>query len=519
MTISMRAFLRAGTAWCFVVALWASAARAFETKSLKSALDSISVAELRHHVEVLANDTFEGRAAGTRGGRAAAGYLAEQFKRYGLKPAGRGNNSYYQPFGAGFQNILGVLEGSDPALKHEYIIIGAHYDHVGYGTSRNSNGPVGYIHNGADDNASGDATLLEVLEGLTKLDTPPKRSILFALWDCEEADLNGSRHWLSDPTVPRERVVFAFNMDMVGRLAKKPLEIIGTRSAVGLRRFVAEHNDTAELPLDFTWELKRNSDHYSFYSYNIPILFIHTGLHNDYHRPSDDAEKLNYDGMRSIARLVFELVYWQAEADNRPKFRDASRGEGPGNQRSLEAPIAPAAGRLGIRWDDAPDGGPGLHLTQVYPGTAAARAGLRIDDRLLEFEGVALDAQSDLRSLVLAAPAAVRVRVRSAGEESPREIPVELDGKRVRLGISWHEDAAEPGTLIVVHVIPSSRAERAGIRQADRIYRVNGEPFHGGAEFAEKVAKTTGSFNLTLERFGRLVTVEAPESPHAAGQQ
>src|SRR5207247_2064991 len=124
--------------------------------------------ELLDHVSFLADDVLEGRETGSRGGRAAGGYLAEQLRKTGLTPMGD-SGSYFQAFGSGSRNLLGLVEGSDPDLKHDVIVIGAHYDHVGYGNRRNSYGPFGYIHNGADDNASGVSALLELADAFIRL--------------------------------------------------------------------------------------------------------------------------------------------------------------------------------------------------------------------------------------------------------------------------------------------------------------------------------------------------------------
>src|SRR5262249_39469180 len=156
--------------------------------ALTAALATITIEDLRKHVDVLANDTFEGREAGSRGGHAAATYVGRELQRLKL-PGGAADGGYYQGFGNQCRNILAVLEGSDPELKKDYIVISAHYDHVGYGNSTNSYGPTGYIHNGADDNASGVSGLLELIEAILQLDVRPKRSILFAFWDSEESGL------------------------------------------------------------------------------------------------------------------------------------------------------------------------------------------------------------------------------------------------------------------------------------------------------------------------------------------
>ncbi|MEQ9068087.1 MAG: M28 family peptidase, partial [Gimesia chilikensis] len=141
-----------------------SASNAAETSYLvtaKTASSSIQTDELKSHIEFLASDALEGREAGTQGGQAAGTYIRNFLQKHGVQP-GMGEEGYFQEFDGGFRNILGVIPGNDPKLKNEYIVIGAHYDHVGYGKPSNSRGGVGQIHNGADDNASGTAALLEI---------------------------------------------------------------------------------------------------------------------------------------------------------------------------------------------------------------------------------------------------------------------------------------------------------------------------------------------------------------------
>src|SRR5262245_44029632 len=222
-----------------VVAVFAGPAlcAAADRVAAKAAVASITKDELKTYVDVLADDTFEGRETGSRGGRAAGNYVLKAFEKLGLKPAGE-EGTYLQSFGSASRNILGLVEGSDPQLKNQFIVIGAHYDHVGYGRANNSYGPWGYIHNGADDNASGVAGLLEIADALKRLQEPPRRSILLACWDGEEAGLLGSRHWISRPTVALVRVAAALNLDMIGRMQNGKLEVLGSRTASGLRRLV-----------------------------------------------------------------------------------------------------------------------------------------------------------------------------------------------------------------------------------------------------------------------------------------
>ena len=184
-----------------------------------SAAATITTESVERHVGALADDTFEGREAGSRGGRAAAVYIVKHLQAAGLTGGGP-KGSFYQPFGAGYSNILALLPGSDPELKNQILIVSAHYDHVGYGNRRNSYGPTGFIHNGADDNASGVAAVLKVVDAFSQLPERPKRTILFAFWDGEEKGLLGSEHWVGQPTVPLSKVMLMINADMIGHVRK-----------------------------------------------------------------------------------------------------------------------------------------------------------------------------------------------------------------------------------------------------------------------------------------------------------
>lgn len=352
------------------------------------AIKSITAAELQDHVNTLADDVFEGRAVGTRGGRAAAQYIVKQLRQSRLQPAG--TDDYYYPCDRGGRSILVLLPGTDPALKNEYIVVGAHYDHVGDGRMGHANGPIGYIFNGADDNASGIAALLETIEALSdaKLDT--RRSILFAFWDGEEMGMLGSKRWFKAPTVPTNSIKLGFNIDMIGRMENGRLEVDGTRTGYGLRRFLSR-NDDQSMWLDFSWDLQANSDHWSFVEHQIPIVMLHTGLHKDYHRSSDDADKINRAGLESATRYLCETIVRAANADELPKYRTNRRYESLAVQKSRqqrEAAISRGRWpgtkppRLGITWRTDEAEPASVYLTHVAAGSAAATAGLAAGDRI-----------------------------------------------------------------------------------------------------------------------------------------
>jgi len=488
---------------------------AADASEVAAATRSITRDDAKKHIDILADDTFEGREMGTRGGHAAANYLAKALEQYGLKPAGD-QGSYFQTFNGQLRNVLGLLEGSDPQLKNEVIILGAHYDHVGYGKANNSFGPFGYIHNGADDNASGVAGLLEVAEAFKQLPTPPKRSILFALWDGEEAGLLGSKHWLANPTIPLDRVMFKINIDMIGRMENERIEVFGSRTSTNLRQIVSRANMENPVMIDFSWKMKADSDHYPFFERSIPTLMFHTGLHKDYHRPSDDAHLINHEGVERVARLCFLTLDQLANAPERKAFRLTSREENIISQARLEAPGQAPPSRFGIGWRKNPEDGQ-LYVVQIVPGTPGERSGIRIGDKLITYNGEPVTDQDHFHLQLLAATSPGVFKIERPGEESPREITIEPAGNPVRIGFTWRQDDAEPRAAIVSYVIGGSAADQAGIRMRDRIYAVNDQPFASGNEFAE-LLKARGPLELLVERDGRpwkvtLKTLEEPPAP------
>ncbi|MGD9647402.1 MAG: M20/M25/M40 family metallo-hydrolase [Pirellulales bacterium] len=495
------------------IAARATGADAFDAAALSRGLMSIQRDDLQRHVLVLADDTYEGREAGSRGGRAAGGYLHSKFQELKLTPAGT-RGSYYQSFGNGNRNILGLIEGSDPALKDEIILIGAHYDHVGYGTLQNSFGPTGRIHNGADDNASGTSALVEVAEAFIAMGTPPRRTLLFALWDGEEKGLLGSKHWLASPTIPLSRVKLAVNLDMVGRLRGK-LEVLGSRTSYDLRRAVSLANRDIGLKLDFTWELKEDSDHWPFYERGTPILMFHTGLHDQYHRPSDDVEHIEFDGMRQIAELLYRTLNDIASEEQVAGFRSLARRESAYDRRQLERPLAAMPPRLGTRLRVDPASGE-VSITSVEPNSAASRAGVLAGDRLVRIGGADVTDLATLRKRIWAATSPLVLEVQRGDGEEPILLSVTLDGAPVRVGLTWRGDDATPGAVILSRVIAGTAAAEAGLHPNDRVYEVNGQPFHGQDQFLELLKSGGDSLQLVYERQGVIGTATLSLLPEVA---
>lgn len=501
--------LRLGTVAVLVGFVGIQASSAGEL-SHSAALDTILKEDVKRHVDILADDSFEGREAGSRGGRAAGNYLQELFSKYGLKPAGDGG-TYFQLFHGGSRNILGILPGEKGADAGDLIVVGAHYDHVGYGSRSNSFGPFGYVHNGADDNASGTAALLEVVQALTEMKAKPKRSILFVLWDGEEKGLLGSKYWVEHPTVKWDRVRLYINLDMVGRLRPQGVEVYGTRTLPGLRQNISRANMASDLKLDFRWEMTDNSDHYTFYSRSIPTLMFHTGLHGEYHRPQDDAHLINHEGVQSVARLTAEVVWAEANRDTFPAFRTRSRLESESERKRFEVARAVNRSRLGIRWNsEQQKPGEALLISAVTPGGPASQGGVQAGDRLIEFAGIPFTSVENFLAQVQAAPVNTVLKVEREGEEEPLPLEVTLNLNPAPVGISWTNDPAEPGSIMLTNVTIGSVAQLAGLRPLDRVYEVSGQPVESSDHFKQLVTQYQEPTTLLVDREGHMLQIELP---------
>jgi Zn-dependent M28 family amino/carboxypeptidase len=389
---------------------------------LSAAHASIQAADASRHVHALADDSFEGREGGSRGGRAAGAYIVQAIEKLGLQPAGD-NGTYYQSFG-GMRNILALMPGSDPAAASELVVVGAHYDHVGYGTASNSYGPTGYIHNGADDNASGVAGLIEIAEAFQHMPRRPRRPILFAFWDGEEKGLLGSYHFLRvrPAGLADFTIVFSVNLDMIGRLRGQRVEVYGARTAEGLRMAALEANRNARLELVYDWEITDDSDHYPFIAAGIPTVMFHTGLHDQYHRPSDDTHLVNFGGIEPVARLTLDFVVALADDPKPPRgFRPECRAETPSHRRALESPAAEAPMPPGQkpRWGMGTRSDPGEPtapvVVRVTAGSPMAKAGVALGDRLIAIDGVAIESQADMLAKLATAGDRVMIDVDRKG--------------------------------------------------------------------------------------------------------
>lgn len=293
--------------------------------------------------------------------------------------------------GTSARNVLGVLPGTG-LNADEYIVIGAHYDHIG--DSR------GAINNGADDNASGTAGVIEVARAMAL--TPNRnRSLLFMGFTAEERGLLGSAHFCANPTVPVEKIVAMLNMDMIGRLSddsandQNHLYIQGLGTGDVFKDLVARQSKACGF-MQFNPDdsARGPSDHASFNNVGVPSLFFFTGLHEDYHAPGDDTPKINVDGGARIARLVYEIGLELANADKRPVF---ARVDTPADIRrgSVGSRTGTRGPRLGIM-PGADDGKKGYPVARVLAGMPAEKAGMKEGDRILRIGDAEVNGQQDL---------------------------------------------------------------------------------------------------------------------------
>ncbi len=422
----------------------------------------ITVAEIQPVIDFLASDTLQGRDAGTEGGRASATFLSTELLALGLTP--QAGDDFRQPFGQGYQNVIAQLPGSEPALASEWIVLGAHFDHVGFGNRTNSQGPFGQIHNGADDNASGVSCLLEIAEAL-KHGPPLRRTVVIAFWDAEEKGLWGSEQWLKTQPTPSP-VKFYVNFDMVGRLKEDRLTFFGVRTALHLRSLLVEKNQN-DLLLNFDWVQRDDSDHYNFYRRRIPYVMPFTGLHYDYHRPSDDVDKLNLEGIRRVGSLMTRCVTELANSESSLDFR----AECP-REQVASWPRDPLPSRLGIAWSPNLPMGEPLIITQLELGLPAEVAGLQVGDEIVQVNHSPVTGHAGFIALTRSAPKQSEFEIKRAADGAVFTVPLELRGWPLPAGATAAQDRADPDIPVLIQVAPQSEAADSGFRPWDRILGV-----------------------------------------------
>ena len=322
------------------------------------------------------------------------------------------------------QNVVALLPSPELTDNTAYVIVGAHYDHIGYGEigSLARKGEEGQIHNGADDNASGTAVVLELATTLSKAyqEHPEKfnRGVIFALWSGEELGLIGSTHFVNHPVVPLEKIAAYVNFDMVGRLRENKLILQGVGSSSVWTKLIEKRN----VPIGFNLTLQADpylpTDVTAFYPKEVPVLSFFTGGHEDYNRPTDDSGTLNYTGIERISRLAHGIVLDLISAAERPEYVRVERSQSEGGSRdTLRA-------YLGTIPDYTTEG-TGVKLSGVRAGGPADKAGLKGGDVIVKFGG------QEITNIYDYTYALDAVKI---GE--PVEVIVLRDGKRVQLTVT-----------------------------------------------------------------------------------
>jgi len=363
--------------------------------------ETVGPVTLKEDVTFLSDDALEGRQTGTEGEKAAAEYIAKRFENLGLE--GKGTIEYFQAFSfkpktnphqkvnytvkdgdstiAG-TNVLGFINNN----AENTIVIGAHYDHLGYGAEGSLHRGEKAIHNGADDNASGVAVMLNLAEKLKTKNT--NNNYLFMAFSGEEMGLLGSNYFVKNATIDTKKINYMINMDMVGRLkADSTLAAYGVGTSPILKQTLKAHNSNFKL-------IQKESgigpsDHTSFYNADIPVLHFFTGQHEDYHKPSDDFEKLNYKGMETISNYIFEVI---SDLDNNGKlpFRKTKN-------ESEETPRFKVG--LGVIPDYLFDG-KGMRIDGISEDKPAQKAGLQKGDIVVKLgDSAVVDMMSYMKVL------------------------------------------------------------------------------------------------------------------------
>ena len=385
--------------WMFLLFL----ASMFSCKNEPKVADN----KIKEDVAFLADDKLEGRQTGTRGEALAAEYLIERFETIGLQP--KGTEGYLQSYSfkpktdphgevefttnadstITGNNIIGFIDNNAKTT----IVIGAHYDHLGFGGEgslyREKDKAV---HNGADDNASGVAVMLNIANRLRikndQAEIKDKNNYLFMSFSGEEMGLLGSNYFSKNPTIDAESINYMINMDMVGRMkADSTLAVYGTGTSPIFKQTLKSNNDKFKLVENESGV--GPSDHTSFYLIDIPVLHFFTGQHEDYHKPSDDSEKLNYDGMNLISDYIYSIIN-DLDDNGELAFRKTKN-------ESEESPRFKVG--LGVVPDYLYDG-KGMRIDGTREETPAFTAGLQKGDVVLKLgDSLITDMMSYMRAL------------------------------------------------------------------------------------------------------------------------
>ena len=363
-----------------------------ETRKALANLEPVfSADKMMEAVKFLASDDLKGRGIGTSELDKAADYIAKKFEEYGLKP-GSDNGTFFQEWSQDvldkknirLKNVIGIIPGINPDLS-EAVIISAHYDHLGLGWPSPKKGNEGKIHNGADDNASGVAVMLELAKSLGKTHKPA-RTIIFIAFTAEEAGLVGSRYFASNyKKYPVNKIFAVLNLDTVGRLFGNKLMVLNTNTAREWKFIFMGTDFTTGIPTELVTQDLDASDQTAFIEKGIPgVQLFYTGIKSDYHVPEDDAEKIDADGLVKVATIAREVLEYLGDRSDPMPFtgkRDTGTSSGPTESK----PSAERKASTGAMPDFAFTG-EGVRIADVSENSPAANAKLQKGDVITAFE-------------------------------------------------------------------------------------------------------------------------------------
>ncbi len=334
-------------------------------------------------IEQLAADEMEGRGLGSEGIRKAAGIIAAGFEEAGLQPLGD-DGSWFQSWNdtvnrdgatGPVKNVLGVIPGSNPDFEGQSVVLCAHYDHLGLGWPDVHTGDEGKLHPGADDNASGVAVMLELAKMLGR-SLKPSRAVIFAAFTGEESGLKGSQHFVKTvKRYPASKIIGAINLDTVGRLGDRKLLVLNSNSASEWKHIFMGCGYVTGVEAEMVTQDLDASDQKSFIDAGIPAVQIFSGPHDDYHRPTDTADKIDGDGLVKVASFVKEALLYLAEREEPMSFA--------GKKQEATAGLAQPTGSRRASTGSMPDfafSGEGVRIGAVSPGSPAEDAGLLTGD-------------------------------------------------------------------------------------------------------------------------------------------
>ena len=378
----------------FLIGCSSTSSNFLDFQGPKKTQSDTTVEDFKSRVGYLASDKLGGRSAGSKGDILARDYMVDLFEKSSSSVTIQEfeviTNRRTQETAITY-NVIGVLPGNDPLLKDEFVIVGGHYDTT-------PNPPKARrlffdnINNGADDNASGTAMVLELFEKYASTNSH-KRTLVFILFGGEELGLLGSKHYAENPTINLDKVQLMVNLDMIGRLDEdKNVYLGGVPTAYGLDKAIKPFIESSKLNVTSyqhtasgVRSLFSRSDHYNFYRKDVPSLFFFTGIHKDYHTPRDEANLVNYEGLKLISDLAEKVIDNAANRNDRFEFRELPKLEEESERTPARMKVS-----LGIMPDYSHQGS-GLKIDSVIDKRPAKNSGMKDGDVVIKIQDTMID--------------------------------------------------------------------------------------------------------------------------------